>query len=351
MITKPLVGLLGGVAVVSNEFITEWNIPAGSFTFPAGNAGTYNATIDWGDGSPLSTITAYNDANLTHTYSSTGTYQIKVNGDFPWFYINNNASINTLITKVIQWGDVGFESLVNSFYGATNLSSIPAGPITGATAVTSCSSTFRATGLSALPTGLFDNLVSVTNFNRTFQNCALLAGILHADLFRYNTLVKSFYGTFYACYSIKIPSGLFDYNTAVINFTLTFYQCFGINAANPIPSGLFDNNTLVESFGETFRDTNAAIIPTGLFDNCTAVTNFNGCFRGTDITAIPTGIFDNNTSANNFSSTFNGCSSLTGDSDDLWIKFPAATGTSCYTSCTGLSDYSEIPADWGGGGS
>ena len=38
----------------SPAFITHWNVPAGSFTFPLGNSASYNysCTIDWGDNSP-----------------------------------------------------------------------------------------------------------------------------------------------------------------------------------------------------------------------------------------------------------------------------------------------------------
>ena len=38
-----------------------------TFILPCGSIGTYNATIDWGDGS-TSNITTYNDADLTHVY-------------------------------------------------------------------------------------------------------------------------------------------------------------------------------------------------------------------------------------------------------------------------------------------
>jgi len=121
-------GLIRRTVTEANDyFITEWDLPSGSFTFPAGDTGTYNAEIDFGDGGGWKTVTAYDDANLTNNYSSSGTYQIKVRGIFPWFYINNNLSIDTLITKVIQWGDVGFETMQNSFSGASNLTTIPSG--------------------------------------------------------------------------------------------------------------------------------------------------------------------------------------------------------------------------------
>ena len=49
-----------------------------TFKLALQNVGTYNFDIDWGDDT-TSTITAYNDANLTHTYSTGGEYIVKVN--------------------------------------------------------------------------------------------------------------------------------------------------------------------------------------------------------------------------------------------------------------------------------
>ena len=68
-------------------FISTWktdNTSSGSSTatqvkLPLISTGSYNFTVDWGD-STTSTITAYNQAAVTHTYSVAGTYQIKING-------------------------------------------------------------------------------------------------------------------------------------------------------------------------------------------------------------------------------------------------------------------------------
>jgi hypothetical protein len=119
--------ITGDVGFMAEEFVTEWDLPSGSFTFPAGDTGVYNAEINFSDGGGWKTVTAYNDVNLTNNFASAGTYQIRVRGTFPWFYINNDSAIDTLITKVLQWGDVGFETMQASFFGAENLWYIPEG--------------------------------------------------------------------------------------------------------------------------------------------------------------------------------------------------------------------------------
>lgn len=48
---------------------------------PLGSSGTYNFTIDWGDGS-VNTITTFNQAETIHTYSSASIYRVRIAGTF-----------------------------------------------------------------------------------------------------------------------------------------------------------------------------------------------------------------------------------------------------------------------------
>lgn len=61
-------------------FIIEVNYGSGfTFTLPLVNGYNYNFIVDWGDGY-VGQVTAYNDADASHTYSSGGTYTIKMTG-------------------------------------------------------------------------------------------------------------------------------------------------------------------------------------------------------------------------------------------------------------------------------
>jgi len=84
-------------------------------TIPCQNVGTFNATIDWGDGQ-TSDITAYNDADLSHVYATAGDHTIRISGTFPNIYFNNTGHKAKLI-KVLQLGDVGWVTLEKAFYG------------------------------------------------------------------------------------------------------------------------------------------------------------------------------------------------------------------------------------------
>lgn len=93
-----------------------------TFILPCANVGTYNATIHWGD-STTSTITSYNDADLTHVYSVGGVYQIRIEsatGEFGQILFNNGGD-KLKILSIDQWGTIPFGSFSSSFYGCSNL--------------------------------------------------------------------------------------------------------------------------------------------------------------------------------------------------------------------------------------
>jgi hypothetical protein len=341
--TEPSIGKLIGEfvdVVIPRGFVTEWTVPdSKSITLPFTNNGTYNATVDWGDGSALSTITTYSDANATHTYVSAGTYEIEIKGEAPGWSINNNAATASYITDIIHWGDrtefSGFSYLSNGFYGCLNLKTTGKGKIlsnsnlstfirlfcncSSLSGITSglfdystelTSSAFQSTfqycpNITAIPNGLFNYNTGVTSdaFNSTFGGGSSIT-IIPTDLFKYNTIVSSngFYRTFYGCTVLSsIPSDLFRYNILLTGsaFVYTFALCSSITT---IPSGLFNHNTGVTNFTSTFQNCYALLeIPTDLFKYNTEATNFSNTFYAcTNLQTVPDLLFKYNTLATNF---------------------------------------------------
>ena len=90
------------------------------FMIDTRNYGTYNANVDWGDGQQ-STITSWNDPDLTHTYVNPGTHKILVSGSFPAVDVANKATYRLKWRSIENWGDAGFRSLRSSFWGCSNL--------------------------------------------------------------------------------------------------------------------------------------------------------------------------------------------------------------------------------------
>lgn len=123
--------------------------------------------IDWGDGTVDSITTTG-----THTYTSAGTYTVKLSNAATWFKINSSSPINKAsVTDIISWG-ANITSANNTFEGCTSLAltSLPAWP----EGLTTASYTFYGcdklalTSLPAWPEGLTDAYAM-------FQNCTSLA--------------------------------------------------------------------------------------------------------------------------------------------------------------------------------
>lgn len=221
--------------IATTEFITEWEIPSGSFTILAADLGIYNATIDWGDSSALSIITTYNDADLTHTYTTTGTRQIIINGTFPHFRIGNSATIRSLITKVIQWGDVEWLSTESSFQGTDNLTVLPTGAMTGISGVITMQRMFQISSVPYLPDGFLDLAVNVENLVQFCDQATSLATI-PSNLLQYMPVLNNLNSAFRLCTSLVVDiSNFFDWSVGLVSCKNTFEASGLITSSSGTP--------------------------------------------------------------------------------------------------------------------
>jgi hypothetical protein len=201
----------------------------------------------------------------------------------------------------------------------------------------------------------------LTDFSDAFKSCTSLQSI-PANLFANNRKVTDFFATFFGCKALTaIPENLFANCPEVTDIRSTFYGCAKLKS---IPEQLFAHNPNVTSFSYTFDGCEAlTAIPENLFAKNPNVTNFYGTFSGcSSLTSIPTGLFDNNRKVTNFFNTFLNCWNLTGESpytmiDDQKVhlyeraNYPKHFTTPTdfkytFSSCTGLTDYAQIPSDW-----
>ncbi len=113
----------------ANSFISTWdtrNTSAGSsasnqIKLPLESGGTYNFTVNWGDGN-TDTITIYNQAEVTHTYASEGSYEIIIDGTIKGFRFDNTGD-RLKIINISQWGSLNVGNNGRYFYGCENLNS------------------------------------------------------------------------------------------------------------------------------------------------------------------------------------------------------------------------------------
>jgi surface protein len=306
--------------------------PGTAFDLPTNSAGTYDVTIDWGDGTPIQTANAWNHANMRHTYAAAGSYQIKLSGRFSIFDYYSNATVRSsvlFVKSVEQWGDIGVVSFENGFRGATNLMRVDAR----------------------------DNLANVTDFSVMFSGCSKLTSL---DVSRFNTsAATTLSGMFSGCSGLtSLDVSGFD-TSAANNLGYMFSDCTGLtsldvtrfdtSAANNL-SGMFSNCSKLTSIDVTKFDTSAANNLGSMFSRCSGLTSldvtrfdtsaannlssmFSGCSK---LTSLDVSGF-NTSAANNLSGMFGGCSGLTSLDVSEFNTSAATTLRSMFTGCSGLT--------------
>ncbi|MFT5359735.1 MAG: surface protein, partial [Candidatus Paceibacteria bacterium] len=121
-------------ALPADHLVTTWKTDnAGtssstSITIPTGS-GTFNYQVDWNNDGDFTDVNTYGGGideatlytgDVTFDFGSTGTYTIRIQGDFPMIYFNNGGD-KLKILDVDQWGSQVWSSFVQSFWGCSNL--------------------------------------------------------------------------------------------------------------------------------------------------------------------------------------------------------------------------------------
>jgi len=189
------------------------------FMMPLVSGGSYNAVVNWGDGSS-DTITSYNQQEVTHTYTSAGQYEISIEGTLQGWQFNN-AGDKLKMLDVKQWGVLDL-STSSAFYGCTNLDASATDAPTVST--TSFSSMFRDCTNFNGAIGNWD-ISTVNNMNSTFYNCSTFNKSLNDwDV----TSISTFSACFIRCYSFDQNLNSWVTSNAE-NMSYMFYDCSQFN--------------------------------------------------------------------------------------------------------------------------
>ena len=327
-------------------------------------AGRCDCYIDWGDG-----LVEYVNRSITsastvpsHKYNvaEPTSFRVKISGTVPQissYYI----PVHT-VEEVEQWGLTGLTSLSNAFNGNQLLTKVPTDDGGAFVNVTNCSYMFNECGaLTEIPAGLFDNCAKATSFDNIFYNCKKLVS-LPSYLFSNCQKATSFSSAFHGCTSLtELPDGLFAGCSSVTSFANICKECSSLTT---IPSNLFEGCVSVRNASQMFiKCSKLQVIPEGIFSDMFQLETIEWIFDNcAALESVPVNLFDNSRRIKSCYYAFNGCKILFGESPYTIIDgvkvhlyercdypdyFVEPTSMdNCFASCTKLSDYASIPAEW-----
>ena len=278
------------------RLITRWTLADASdldLELWGSNLGTstYNFDVDWGDGSTETGITT---SDKSHTYASTGTYTVKIGGQFAGFYMDRGSTADKAkFVEFVQWGsETEIHSLYRAFYQCTNM-------------------VYSATDAPDL-----SNLSGSTQMRQTFLYCY---AVQYLDLSGWTNTdnITSGYGAFYACTGL-LTLNLTGWDTS--NFTAINEMCRATGHSTngctfTMPNLDLTSCTTPQSIFQT------ATIKSVNIDNWTlkpsTTLNFNSFFydadgdsEGTNWTIDLSG-WTNEASINTLNGAFRSCDGLT----------------------------------------
>lgn len=303
-----------------------------TITLPLKSGYTFNCTVNWGDGSPEGNITAYNDADATHIYTNANVYSVKINGTCQKFD-TVSTPITSNITSVVQWG-LNCDFRIIKFTNCINLLSLPNGEMTSIANLENLENFCAGcTSLTVIPSTIFDS-IDVLSFSGAFQNTAITE--IPVDLFRYNINATGFHYVFKNCILLTtVPTDLFRYTINALNFDTIFS---GDNSLETIPVGIF--RYVIDAYDFY-----------GAFGSCPKLQlNKNIFFNDGEEDTRFASMFSLDVRLLFQRTSFTGTQ---GEAPHLWDCTFAGTPDkmNCFggagNSVTSISNYCDIPTDWG----
>lgn len=266
-------------SAVSTEFkITVDTTKAGSasdtFVLPLHNGAT-SMTVYWGDGNS-DVITTYNQAELTHVYASSGTYQISCDGSFAGIkFVNSGDKLK--LSSIDNWGTNQWKALSYAFLGCSNMIGTYTDSPDTSLATGSAIRMFR--DCTNFNSPLTMDTSGVTSMSSMLQNCT---NFNSAVTFSDTSSVTNMYGMFYACNSFNQP---INFNTSSVNnmdfmfgYNTNFNQ--SINFVSPLLTQAIQMFQVCTNFNSSIiLDTSSCANLTQMFVGCTLfdqdISSFN----------------------------------------------------------------------------
>ena len=276
-----------GSATPATSMITEWTIPSANTTIKLPAQGTgLNIAVDWGDGSATETFTT---AFPTHTYATTGTYEIKVWGTCPQWGNYSSSTVSTTsnyytytqyLTKVKQFGELN-----TTRYGFAQ-----------------CKKLTEVSGDNLVKEKTFEK---VTDMSYMFSNCS---GLTRLNVSRFDTSkVTSMSFMFYNCSNLtSLDVSKFD-TSKVTSMSYMFYYCSNLTS---LDVSKFDTSNVTSMSYMFYYCSNLTSLDVSKFDTSKVTSMSYMFYYCSNLTSLDVSKFDTS-NVTSMSYMFSNCSSLT----------------------------------------
>jgi len=257
--------------------LTLWTVNAGetvSFPFGSPFSSTYSGNIDWGDGSAIEPFSNVKIQSLSHTYVDSGTYEIKIDGDFcdetSFYGMFFDSTIPTGF-DISNWNVNHVSNMNGTFYSIHGLTSLDLsgwdvsnvtlmnGMFMDANNLTSLDlSTWDVSNVTSMKS-MFDSASSLTNLDLSGWNTSSVTNI--ENMFSYNFSVNITYDT---VVSSSIYSNflqlLVNPEVSLPNSTTNQEVIAGNNACDISDADCLNAKDTLESKGWTVSDATPLVI-------------------------------------------------------------------------------------------
>jgi surface protein len=190
------------ITIYTLPFISSWNtsnVSGGSsasnqIQLPLVSTGNYNFIVYWGDGTS-DTITTWNQAETLHTYATSGTYTITLQGTIEGFVFGLAGDCEKILT-ISNFGDIILgDTLAGNFSGCINLDLTSVQDTPNLSTMTRVDGMFQGCTFTTINNLEDWDVSNIVEFESMFRDCGRFnQDISSWNLASANSLVRMFLG-------------------------------------------------------------------------------------------------------------------------------------------------------------
>ena len=301
-----------------------------TFVIPCVDEGTFNATVDYGDGTGSQTVTAYNDSNLTHSFATAGQHTITIDGTFPNIRFYDDAASRVLVNEVVDLGDVGWVGFNRAFRDCTNLTAFNVGTADTSNVTNTPEMFLSCSSLTTLDLSGFDTS-SVTSMINMFRNCSSLTS-LNVSSFDTSSVINM--GLMFRDCSSLTTLDVSNFDTSSV--TSTIQMVFNCTSLTALDLSSFDTSS-VTTMQQMFQNCiNLTTLDLSNFNTSSVTTMYAMFFNCNKLTTLDLSNF-NTPNVTNMQEMFNGCSSLTSLNVSSFDTSSVTSMSNMFRACSSLT--------------